>query len=114
MPESLVEAFKKKFDLCCSATLLWMERQYFSVNGGGMRRDKHNYLWQFSWAQPGGLHQQTRVPGFLCYGAVGGCRSGSCHAVDSLLVPGYGALHLSHHFPGGKIRDNSIQAFQKV
>jgi len=38
-----------------------MERERLPVNRGGMRRGKYFYLQQFLWAQPGDLHQQTRL-----------------------------------------------------
>ena len=90
--------------LCFSfLLLLWMERKCLSVNGGGVRRGKRIYLGQFLWPQPGELHPVCDAAGIGPY----------C-AANLLHVPGYGGLHLPHHFPAGKIRDNSIQAFHKV
>lgn len=83
--------------------LLWMERKYLSVNGGGVGRAKHIYLWQLLWPKPGELHPVCDATGIRPY-----------YAANLLHVPGYGAIHLPHRFPAGKIRDNSTQAFHKV
>lgn len=81
-----------------------MERKYYlSVNGGGVGRGKLIYLWQFLWLQYGELHLVCDATGIQ-----------PCYAANLLHVPGYVAIHLPHHFPAGKIRDNSTQAFHKV